>query len=68
VVSLRYFDVFGVPPYWVVYRMLRHTDITGSSLWGYDRLVVPASRALQRAVPHPPLGKNVILVAVRRAD
>lgn len=65
VVSLRYFDVLGVAPYWLVYRTLRHTDIPGSTMWAYDRLVVPTSRLLQRLVPHPPLGKNVILVARR---
>lgn len=63
VVSLRYFDVLGVVPYWLVYRFLRHAGISGSTMWGYDRVVVPASRALQRLVPHPPVGKNVVLVA-----
>jgi SAM-dependent methyltransferase/glycosyltransferase involved in cell wall biosynthesis len=61
--SLRYFDVLGVLPYWVVYRLLRHNEISGSSMWGYDRVVVPISRIIQRLLPHPPLGKNVILVA-----
>jgi SAM-dependent methyltransferase len=65
VVSARYFDVLGVLPYLVVYRLSRHDDIAGSTLWGYDRAVVPLSRLLQRAVPRPPLGKNVILVAVK---
>lgn len=63
VVSIRYFDVLGVLPYYLVYRMLGHTGITGSTLWGYDRLVVPLSRLVQRAVPRPLLGKNIILVA-----
>jgi hypothetical protein len=63
VVSLRYFDVFGVAPYWFVYRLLRHHDISGSTTWMYDRLVVPSSRLLQRVVRHSPFGKNVILVA-----
>ena len=63
VLSLRYFDVVGVLPYFVAYRLLRRPAISGSTLWGYDRLLVPVSRRLQRAVPHPPLGKNVVLVA-----
>jgi SAM-dependent methyltransferase len=65
VVSLRYFDVVGVAPYWFVYRLLRHNDIPGSTMWMYDRLVVPTSRFLQRVVRHPPFGKNVILVALK---
>jgi SAM-dependent methyltransferase len=66
VVSARYFDVLGVLPYLVVYRLLRHDDISGSTLWGYDRVVVPLSQLLQRVLPHPPLGKNVIVIAVKR--
>lgn len=65
VVSARYFDVLGVLPYLAVYRLLGTTTITGSTLWGYDRVVVPVSRGLQRLLPHPPLGKNVIVVARR---
>ena len=63
VLSLHYFDVVGVVPYFVAYRLLRRPAISGSTLWGYDRLLVPVSRLLQRAVPRPPLGKNVVLVA-----
>jgi hypothetical protein len=63
ILSARYFDLLGVAPYALVYRLLRHDDITGSTLWGYDRVVVPASRWLQRLLRHPPLGKNVILIA-----
>jgi 2-polyprenyl-3-methyl-5-hydroxy-6-metoxy-1,4-benzoquinol methylase len=65
IVSLRYFDVLGVLPYLVVYRWLHHTNISGSTIWGYDRVIVPVSRFLQRIVRDPPAGKNVILVAVR---
>ncbi len=63
VLSVRYLDVLGVLPYLVVYRLLRRTEITGSTMWGYDRLVVPLSRALQGWLGQPPLGKNVVLVA-----
>ena len=65
VVSLHYFDILGVLPYLVVYRWLRRTAITSSSLWGYDRLIVPLSRSIQRILRHPPVGKNAILVAVK---
>jgi SAM-dependent methyltransferase len=65
VVSVRYFDIIGVLPYFVVYRQLRHNDITGSTMWGYDRLIVPLSRLIQQAVPRPPIGKNIILIATK---
>jgi SAM-dependent methyltransferase len=67
VVSLRYFDVLGVLPYFVAYRLLRRPAISGSTLWGYDRLLVPLSRRFQQAVRRPPLGKNLVLVA-RKGD
>jgi 2-polyprenyl-3-methyl-5-hydroxy-6-metoxy-1,4-benzoquinol methylase len=64
--SARYFDILGVAPYYIVYKLLRQTDISGSTMWGYDRVVVPVSRLLQRILRRPPLGKNVILVATKR--
>jgi SAM-dependent methyltransferase len=65
VVSLRYFDVLGLLPYLVVYRWLGRTEISSSTMWGYDRLIVPLSRLVQRILAHPPAGKNFILVAVK---
>jgi SAM-dependent methyltransferase len=67
IVSLSYFDVLGVLPYLVAYRLLRRPAISGSTMWGYDRLLVPVSRLIQRVMPRPPLGKNVILVARKRS-
>lgn len=63
IVSLRYFDVVGVVPYLVVYRWLHRTDVSSSTVWSYDRGIVPLSRLIQRVLGDPPVGKNVILVA-----
>jgi SAM-dependent methyltransferase len=63
-----YFDVLGVPPYYVVYKLLRQTEISGSTMWSYDWIVIPASRLLQRILVRPPLGKNVVLVAAKPAE
>jgi 2-polyprenyl-3-methyl-5-hydroxy-6-metoxy-1,4-benzoquinol methylase len=65
VVCARYFDVLGVPPYYIVYKLLRQSEISGSTMWGYDWIVVPVSRFLQRTLRRPPLGKNVVLVATK---
>ena len=65
VVSLRYFDLLGVLPYLVAYRWLRGDGISGSTVWLYDRLIVPVSRLVQRALGDPPAGKNFILVAIK---
>jgi SAM-dependent methyltransferase len=70
IISLDYFDMLGVVPYFLVYTWLRRTKIRSSTLWGYDRLMVPVSRSVQRVLRHPPVGKNVVLIARKdeRAD
>jgi SAM-dependent methyltransferase len=65
VATLRYFDLLGVLPYFIVYTLLRRRTISSSTLWSYDRLMVPLSRWTQRLLPNPPLGKNVVLIAVK---
>lgn len=62
----RYFDLLGALPYLAVYRWARRPAISGSTVWGYDRMIVPVSRMLERLVPHPPVGKNVLFVGVKR--
>ncbi len=66
VVKASYFDVLGVLPYWLVYRLAARTSISGTSIWGYDRVIVPLSRLLQRVAPDRLVGKNVLLIATRR--
>lgn len=63
VVHSRYFDVAGVLPWLVVYRLLRRPMVRGQ-VETYDRFVVPLMRHLEAFV-RPPIGKNVLLVARR---
>jgi SAM-dependent methyltransferase len=65
-VRIRYFDVFGVLPWWFVNRVLRSKTLNPGMAKLYDRLVVPLARRLEEAIP-PLLGKNLVLVA-RQAD
>jgi SAM-dependent methyltransferase len=60
-----YFDLAGVAPWWIKYRLLRSTKMEPGGVRFYDRYVVPAARRFE-AVIHPPLGKNVIVVAEKR--
>jgi SAM-dependent methyltransferase len=64
VVSARYFDFFGILPWYVNFVLLKN-EIGGASVSLYDRLVVPVASVLERAVT-PPVGKNLLLVAQRR--
>jgi len=61
IVTARYFDIAGVLPWYVNFKLLGNSIGTGSvSL--YDRLVVPVMRIVEGFV-RPPIGKNILLVA-----
>ena len=64
-VEVRHLDVVGVVPYWVMYRLFDVQRLDRVSSVGYDRVLVPISRAMQRVVRRPPFGKNLIAVARR---
>jgi SAM-dependent methyltransferase len=65
IADVRYLDVLGVFPYFVMYRLLDVKSLGSVSSSGYDRVIVPVSRAVQRLAPHPPLGKNLLAIARR---
>lgn len=64
-IDVRYLDVLGVVPYWLMYRVLHVSHLDRVSSSGYDRVIVPLSRGLQRLAPRPPRGKNLIATARR---
>ena len=64
-VDLRYLDVLGVAPYFAMYRLLDVKSLGSVSSGGYDKIIVPLSRAVQRLVPDPPFGKNLLAIARR---
>jgi SAM-dependent methyltransferase len=60
----RYFDVFGVLPWFVKYRLMKSNKLEPGEVRAYDRCIVPICRTLESFVS-PPFGKNIILVAER---
>lgn len=66
-IDIRYLDLLGVAPYWVMYRLFNVDRLDRVSSAGYDGVVVPLSRALQRVMRTPPFGKNLVATA-RRPD
>ena len=62
VLASRYFDLFGVLPWWIKYRLLQSTTMGPGSVRLYDQAVVPVAKRLESIIK-PPLGKNVLLVA-----
>ncbi len=64
-IDVRYFDAVGVVPYWLMYRVLNVSKLDRVSSTGYDRVIVPLSRALQTMLRRPPRGKNLVATARR---
>jgi hypothetical protein len=62
VISSRYFDLFGVLPWWVKYRLLQSKKMEPRAVKLYDHHVVPIARTFETWVD-PPLGKNLLLIA-----
>jgi SAM-dependent methyltransferase len=58
----RYFDLFGVLPWWLKYRLLQSRTMEPGAVRFYDQAVVPLAKRLEAIAP-PPLGKNILLVA-----
>ena len=66
IVELRYIEVAGVLPYWLMYRVLNRQSLSAMSSGVFDRVVVPVSKLMQGLVPNPPFGKNLLAIARRR--
>jgi 2-polyprenyl-3-methyl-5-hydroxy-6-metoxy-1,4-benzoquinol methylase len=66
IVDLRYLEVAGVLPYWLMYRALNRQSLSTMSSGVFDGLIVPISKMMQRVVPNPPFGKNLLAIARRR--
>ncbi len=64
-IDVWYFDALGVVPYWVLYRLCDRSRLDRVASTGYDRVVVPISRWLQRLMPRPRRGKNLVATARR---
>ncbi len=63
--TLHYFDLLGVLPWLVMNRLLGRSNIDRRMARLYDRLGVPLTRGFEALVA-PPIGKNLVLVAVKR--
>jgi SAM-dependent methyltransferase len=64
-IDVRYIDLLGVVPYWLMYRVLNVGRLDRVSSTGYDRVIVPLSRAAQYVLRRPPRGKNLVAIARR---
>lgn len=65
--DVRYFDVAGLVPYWLAYRVIGIQSLGGTSTSLFAKVLVPISKALQAVLRRPPVGKNLILTATKVA-
>ena len=63
IVSLDYFEVVGIIPYLIVYKLLRRRVVTGSSSGFYNKAILPLSLILHRIMRGRLVGKNLVLIA-----
>lgn len=61
----RYFDILGILPWLIAFRILKQ-DLGSGQVSLYDKLVVPVARVLEKLIT-PPIGKNVLVIA-RKPD
>jgi len=60
-----YFDLAGIAPWWIKYRLLKSATMQPGGVRFYDRYIVPVARRFESVI-NPPIGKNVIVVAEKR--
>ena len=61
-----HFDLLGIAPWWVKYRLFKSDSVEAGAVRLYDRCVVPIARIFERAI-NPPVGKNLIVVGEKSA-
>jgi dolichol-phosphate mannosyltransferase len=64
-IRIRHLDALGVVPYWINYRLLNKSGISGGGVWAFENVVVPATRFVTRRARDLPLGKNLVALACR---
>ncbi|MFT4049379.1 MAG: methyltransferase domain-containing protein [Solirubrobacterales bacterium] len=59
---IRYFDVVGILPWLIKFRLLGSTTLDTRSVKLFDRAVVPVMSRIENFA-QPPIGKNLLMVA-----
>jgi 2-polyprenyl-3-methyl-5-hydroxy-6-metoxy-1,4-benzoquinol methylase len=62
-----YFDVLGIFPWWLKYRILQSDEMEASLVRAFDRCGVPLSRAFD-LITNFRIGKNVIVVGEKSTE
>jgi len=65
IIVSTYFDLLGVAPWWIKYRLFKSATMQAGAVRFYDRYIVPSARRFESLIK-PPIGKNLIVVAEKR--
>jgi SAM-dependent methyltransferase len=65
-VEIRNFDTVGLLPYFIIFRLLRNTNVSGMSAKLYSKIVVRLSYLLYVITRGKLIGKNLLLVAHKK--
>lgn len=66
IVRSMYFDLAGIGPWYLKFKVLRSHSLNVRAVVAYDRVAIPAVRRFESIV-RVPVGKNVLLVAEKTA-
>ena len=61
ILKSNYFDLLGVVPWWLQYRLFRASTLRPGAVKLYDRYIISIAKALESLV-YPPIGKNLLLI------
>ena len=61
ILACRYFDLPGVVPWYILYKLLGSSSFNPTLVKLYDRVIVPIARGTEAIIP-PPLGKNLVAI------
>lgn len=64
VLTVSWFDMAGILPWLIKYRLLRSLNMERGAVRLYDKIAIPIIRPLENLI-RPPIGKNLLLIAER---
>ncbi len=60
IVKGKYFDIFGIIPWFIVFKLFIRTLI-GNQVSIYDKFLIPIIKLIEKIIPIP-IGKNILIV------
>lgn len=62
IIMSKYFDLSGIIPWWIKYKLLRSDSLESGAVTLYDKIAIPFISRFEKFIPAP-IGKNILLVA-----